>query len=103
MSAETKLATSNSPVLLPRLSSSKRAEREDKARMWIAAAFVAGYLVVLIISLAPVVLFVLESDELALSDVKDLGGVMAAAVSSLTGLLGFVLGYYFKAAEDRKI
>ena len=70
--------------------------------MWIAAAFVAGYLVILILSLSPVILFIVRTQHLSLSDVKDLGGVMAAAVSSLTGLLGFVLGYYFKAAEDKK-
>ena len=70
--------------------------------MWIAAAFVAGYLVVLIFSLSPVLLYITRSPHLSLSDVKDLGGVVAAAVSSLTGLLGFVLGYYFKAAEEKK-
>jgi hypothetical protein len=70
--------------------------------MWIAATFVAGYLVILFLSLSPVILFIARSPDLSLSDVKDLGGVMAAAVSSLTGLLGFVLGYYFKASEAKK-
>lgn len=90
------------PGRLPGIRTSRRRqEREDKARMWIAAAFVAGYLLVLILSLSPVLLFISRTKNLSLTDVKDLGGVMATAVSSLTGLLGFVLGYYFKAAENR--
>jgi hypothetical protein len=69
--------------------------------MWITYVFVGGYIVVLIGSLVPVWVFVSQHTPLSMSDLKDLAGVIAAAVSSLTGLLGFVLGYYFKSAEDK--
>jgi hypothetical protein len=89
------------PGRLPSLDlEERRREREDRARSWIAIAFVGGYLALLLLSLIPVVIYVARAPDMSLSDVKDLGGVMAAALSSLAGLLGFVLGYYFKASEQ---
>ena len=89
-------------VRLPRFAQKSRIEREDRARTWIAYAFVGGYIVVLICSLIPVWVFLSQHSPLSMNDLKDIAGVIAAAVSSLTGLLGFVLGYYFKSAEDER-
>lgn len=90
-------------IRLPMLSKENRADREDRARTWIAYVFVGGYILVLICSLVPVWVFLSQHSPLSMNDLKDVAGVIAAAVSSLTGLLGFVLGYYFKAAEDKRI
>ena len=86
---------------LPQLAMGRQLQ-EDRARLWIARVFVVGYLSVLILSLSPVVIYIWTQRPLSLSDVKDLGALLAAAISSLSGLLGFVLGYYFKASETTK-
>lgn len=84
---------------LPTLPASAREEREDFARRNIAYIVVAAYVFFLLISAAPPVVFFLRSEDLQLADVRELTTALAIGVSSLSGVLGFVLGYYFKASE----
>lgn len=72
---------------------------EDSARSRIAYLVVIGYLAVLALNIVPVSIYIV-THGLAPGDVKDLATTMAAIVSSVTGVLGFVLGYYFKSAES---
>ena len=84
---------------LPYIGFSTHQAREDQARQVIAYLFAGGYLAVLVMSFIPALLYLLQHPNLTLADIKDLGGVIAVGVSSLSGLLGFVLGYYLKSTE----
>ena len=87
---------------LPNLKSKSREEREDHARKNIAYVVVAAYVVFLLISATPAVIYLAKTGAPSLDDVKELTTALALGVSSLSGVLGFVLGYYFKASEKRE-
>lgn len=87
---------------LPRLKSLGRREREDSARKNIAYIVVAAYVFFLAVSVAPAIVYFVRSDSVTLEEVKELSASLAVGVSSLSGVLGFVLGYYFKASEDKR-
>lgn len=75
-------------------------QNEETTRQRVTRWLVVGYLFVVVLSFAPLFTYlVLNGEDLAVSDVTTLSAVTAGAISSLTGLLGFVLGYYFKASE----
>jgi len=79
--------------------------RQEDARARIAYAFVGGYLILLLTNImVPVVLFLTASTKhpFGASDMSNLTGQLSAAVSSLLGVLGVVLGYYFKATTDER-
>ena len=73
----------------------------ESTRQRVTRWLVIGYLVVLSLSLTPLIVFLIAHHEgLTVADVTTLTAVTTGAVSSLTGLLGFVLGYYFKSSES---
>jgi hypothetical protein len=61
---------------------------------------VGAYFVVLALSVVPIIVYLLSTKDLRPSDVGSLMGTITATVSSVAGVLGFVLGYYFKAVES---
>jgi hypothetical protein len=77
---------------------------EGDARRSIALRLVWIYAALLFASvLVPVAMYFLAPapSDSTLSAIKDLGGPITVGVSSVTGVIGFVLGYYFKS-EERK-
>lgn len=98
--ADAVIETGGHPGELPRLLSVTEHLQihEDSARRNIAYVVVAGYLGVLAINVIPVAVY-LVTHHLQVQEVKDLATTMAVIVSSVTGVVGFVLGYYFKEGE----
>lgn len=79
-------------------------QKESDARRSIAMKLVYAYVAVLTLSvLVPVGLYVLGTSGAEEGDrreaVREISAPLAAGLTSLTGVLGFVLGYYFKSAE----
>ena len=82
-------------------------ERREHSRQIIAYAVIAGYLLLLLLNISiPFVVywFSQPSDPqqtvpLTVSDIKDLTLAISSAMSGLVGVLGFIMGYYFKSAE----
>jgi uncharacterized membrane protein len=72
---------------------------EDDTRHRIAFLVVRAYLAVLAFSVMTIAAYLLFTTALDPAAVRDLTGTMTAIVSGATGVLGFVLGYYFKAVE----
>lgn len=83
-------------------SSDPLATRED-ARRTIAIALVFAYLGILALNIAVPVALLLWIGRTApsaeLSAIKDILALVAAGTGSVTGVIGFVLGYYFKSEE----
>jgi hypothetical protein len=82
-----------------------RTEREDDTRRQIARWLVAGYLFLLIVNVVtPFLLLVyVKLPGTASVPANDIAEVMRAGstvTASLVGVLGFVVGYYFKASES---
>lgn len=79
--------------------------KESDARKSIAISLVATYMGLLVLSVAvPVLMYLLGPEAVGagrLSAIKELSGPISAAVTSVTGVIGFVLGYYFKSQESR--
>ena len=96
------MAANSTAGRLPQLKAKSRQEREDHARKNIAYVVVAAYVVFLAISATPAVIYLARTGAPSLGDVRELTTALAIGVSSLSGVLGFVLGYYFKASEGRE-
>ena len=76
--------------------------REGDARRTIALRLVWAYMALLFLTVViPLVLYWIDPAPANVSVIKDLSGPLTTGISSLTGVIGFVLGYYFKS-EDRK-
>jgi len=79
--------------------------RESDARRLIALRLVWAYLGLLLLSvIIPVILYLIVSGTStvdAVAIIKDLSAPLTAGVSSVTGVIGFVLGYYFKSEEKK--
>lgn len=79
--------------------------REGDARRLIALRLVWAYLGLLLLSvIIPVILYLIVSRTStvdAVATIKDLSAPLTAGVSSVTGVIGFVLGYYFKSEEKK--
>jgi hypothetical protein len=83
---------------------SYRTKRDADARVTIAKSLVVAYLVLLAAQvLAPFILTRSANalDSQVLDAIDTLTKPVAAAITSLTGILGFVLGYYFKSEESK--
>jgi hypothetical protein len=79
-------------------------ERQEDARRTIAFALISVYLVLLVANIAvPIVLYLNSHPKtsMSLADLKDMTLVMSAALANLVGILGFVVGFYFKAMEEK--
>lgn len=77
----------------------------EESRKKIAYAVIAAYLFLLLFNISiPIILYLISkpSTPLQISDIKDLTLAISAAISSLVGILGFVMGYYFKSKEEEK-
>lgn len=90
-----------SPLAAHRIEESKK---EGDARRTIASRLVWAYLTLLFLTLVvPVLLYVAAPTPAGsqLNAIKDLATPLTAGLSSVTGVVGFVLGYYFKTEERR--
>lgn len=79
--------------------------RREDARRNIAYCVVAVYLFLVLINIGlPVGLYMAFRNKgpFTIGDVKDLTSLITGALASLVGILGFVVGYYFKSLEDKK-
>lgn len=79
--------------------------RREDARRRIAYWVVATYLFLLLVNIGlPIGLYMAfrEPGAFTIGDVKDLTSLITGALASLVGILGFVVGYYFKSLEDKK-
>ncbi len=76
--------------------------RKELSRHRIALWFIFGYLALLTVTFAaPTIVFLLArpADPMTVADFKDLLQAYSGALTGLTGILGFVVGYYFKGEE----
>ena len=67
-------------------------------RRWISKGLIAAYLVLLVIvTVTPLVLYFMRGPQTVTADeISDLATGVAAPLTGLVGLLGFVLGFYYK-------
>lgn len=82
-----------------------RSIRKELSRHRIAIWFIWGYLILLTLTfVTPTVLYLLSrpSGALSIVDLKDLLQAFSGGLSGLTGILGFVVGYYFKGEEQAR-
>jgi len=73
-------------------------ERQEDARRKIAFSFIVVYLLLLAANVA-VPLVLLVTHTVNLDEMKDLVLSVSAALGNIVGILGVVIGFYFKAAE----
>jgi len=76
--------------------------RKELSRHHLASQFTLGYLILLGVTfIVPTI--VLLAKIAAPMTVADLLQAYSGALTGLTGILGFVVGYYFKGEEQRSI
>lgn len=75
--------------------------RKELARHRIALWFIWAYLILLTVTLVvPTVLYLIPKPSgTSITELKDLLQAFSGALTGLTGILGFVVGYYFKGEE----
>ncbi len=76
--------------------------RKELSRHRIALWFIFGYLALLTVTfVVPTIVFLVArpATPVTVVDFKDLLQAYSGALTGLTGILGFVVGYYFKAEE----
>lgn len=91
------------PDLKPLAPHQKRANDREDARKTIAYILVIVYVLLVVTNVAlPVILFMTNrpAGPFLMSDVKDLSAAISSIVAGLVGILGFVVGYYFKSIDD---
>jgi hypothetical protein len=88
-------------TVLPRIYARTLDEIQEDVRREIAKPLVFAYLVLLGLSILVPVLLLWAPHVSAggVSNARDLMLAMSASLSGLVGILGFVMGYYFKALE----
>jgi len=101
----------NAATQIPRLNKYRTPpdERREHSRQIIAYAVIAGYLILLFLNIGiPIAVYWLslpndleKTVPLTVSDIKDLTLAISSALSGLVGVLGFIMGYYFKSEEER--
>lgn len=76
---------------------------KERARRNIAYIVVGAYVLLLLVNvIVPTTIYLVarpSGSEFQISDLQDLTLAISGAISSLVGVLGFVMGYYFKASE----
>ena len=79
---------------------------KERSRRVIAFIAVVAYVCLLFVNvLLPILLYWFNRSPdqvIEISDVKDLTLAISSALSGLVGILGFIMGYYFKAAEQEQ-
>jgi hypothetical protein len=93
--------------LNPLPSDPEETKREGDARRAIALRLVWEYLALLVLSaVIPIVPYWLWSgptpDADKVTAIREMSAPLAAGVSSVTGVIGFVLGYCFKSEEGKR-
>lgn len=80
-------------------------ERQEEARWSIAKPLVFAYIALLASSIIiPMLLLWVPratSNGFTVDDARDLMLAMSGTLSGLVGILGFVMGYYFKTLDER--
>lgn len=81
------------------------AEKQEEARWSIARPLIFAYIGLLAFSLVIPLLLLwvprVSGNSFTVSDARDLMLAMSGALSGLVGILGFVMGYYFKTLDER--
>lgn len=94
---------SSEPVdTLPELQTRSLAEKEEDARRSIAHRLVWAYILLLAFSIViPTALMWIPhvTGGASITDARDLMLAMSGTLSGLVGILGFVMGYYFKSLD----
>lgn len=73
------------------------------ARKTIAYILVGVYVLLVVANVAlPVTLFLTNrpAGPFSMSDLKDLSSAISSILAGLVGILGFVVGYYFKSIDE---
>ena len=87
----------------PALSAEVRFQKEQ-ARQKIAYIVVGAYIFLVLLNLIlPFVIFFSTwppKESMTIADVKDLMQAISGVLSGFVSILGFIIGYYFKAAEE---
>jgi hypothetical protein len=82
----------------------KRLDAKERTRQRIAYVVIAAYIVLVIMNLVlPMLLYFSywpPKDPLTIADIKDLMIAISGVLSGFVSILGFIVGYYFKAAEE---
>lgn len=80
--------------------------KKEEARRRIAYIVVIAYVVLVVANITiPTILYMkykADNQPLNIENVKDLMIAISSILSGLVGILGFVVGYYFKAVEQDK-
>jgi hypothetical protein len=92
------------PDVVPTLRERSVPQRQEDARSRIAFVLIALYVVLLLANIGvPVGLYLSSGGNkgpLTISDMKDMTLAISAALGSLVGILGVVVGFYFKSWAD---
>lgn len=91
------------PSLEPPTPEQIRQQSREDARKKIAYILVGTYVLLVIANVAlPTTLFMANRPDgsFSMSDLKDLSSAISSILAGLVGILGFVVGYYFKSIDD---
>lgn len=96
--ASTELVDTMTPA---RTTPTSMAEKEADARRSIAHRLVLAYIVLLTFSLIipTAIMLIPHIAQNSITDARDLMLAMSGTLSGLVGILGFVMGYYFKSLD----
>lgn len=94
--------TSVPPTALPEPKT--KADPKERTRQKIAYIVIAAYILLVIMNLVlPMIMYFSywpPKDPLTIADIKDLMMAISGVLSGFVSILGFIVGYYFKAAEQ---
>lgn len=100
------LGSLSKDILPPPTVAEQNAKKREESRQIIAYIVVISYVILLAINIAlPIFLFMrFKSPEqtIEIDQIKELMLAISSVLSGLVGVLGFVVGYYFKSLEDEK-
>ena len=80
-------------------------EKLEDARTTIAYIVIGAYVFLVIVNVAlPVIMYLMNrpTEPFSMTDLKDLSSSITGILAGLVGILGFVVGYYFKSIDDQR-